>query len=240
MSVTLTILAYNEADNLINLLPLVIENLKKVTNDYEILIVDSEKSTDNTKEICEKFGTKYFVQESPLFIGAYKTAIKYATKENFFIMDADFSHAPKYIPDIYNAFIKNNADIAIGSRYINGGGSDDEKQNIIYSKFLNFIYQNLFNLRGIYDISGGFKIYKTELLKNIDFISKYFEAQLEIIVKAKIQKPDLKVVEVPIYFYKRDKGTTKRNYRDFLPKFCILFIKLFLYKIQAKFTRKHK
>ena len=100
MGVTLTILAYNEAENLINLLPLVIENLKKVTDDYELLIVDCDKSTDNTKEVCEKFGAKYVVQETPYYIGAYKTAVKFAQKENFFIMDADFSHSPEYIPEI--------------------------------------------------------------------------------------------------------------------------------------------
>lgn len=240
MGVTLAILAFNEADNLVNLLPLVIENLKKVTDDYELLIVDSDKSIDNTKEVCEKFGARYIIQESPYYIGAYKTAVKFAEKENFFIMDADFSHSPKYIPDIYNAFIKNNADVAIGSRYINGGDNDDEKQNILYSKFLNFVYQNLFDLKGIEDISGGFKMYRTELLKNIDFMSKYFEAQLEILVKAKIQKPDLKVVEVPIHFYKRDKGVTKRNYWKFLPEFCFLFIKLFVFKTCKSLTKRDK
>lgn len=231
MGVTLTILAYNEADNLINLLPLVIENLKNVTDDYELLIVDSDKSTDNTKEVCEKFGARYIVQETPSYVGAYKTAVKFAQKENFFIMDADFSHSPKYIPDIYKAFVDNHSDVAIGSRYVNGGNNDDEKQNIVYSKFLNFVYQTLFGLKGIYDISGGFKMYRTELLKNIDFVSKYFEVQLEILVKAKVQKPDLRVVEVPIYFGKRDKGVSKRNYLTFLPKFCSTFVKLFIYRI---------
>lgn len=239
MGVTLTILAYNEAENLVNLLPLVIENLKKVTDDYELLIVDSDKSEDNTKEVCEKFGAKYIVQESPYYIGAYKTAIKFAQKENFFIMDADFSHAPDSIPDIYNAFINNNADVAIGSRYVDGGINDDEAQNIVYSKFLNFIYQNLFGLKGIEDISGGFKMYKTEILKNINFMSRYFEAQLEILVKAKIQNPNLKVVEVPIHFQKRDKGVTKRNYFTFLPEFCLLFIKLLAYKFYKTIFKKH-
>lgn len=238
MGVTLTILAYNEADNLINLLPLVIENLNKVTDDYELLIVDSDKSTDNTKEVCEKFGATYVVQEEPFYVGAYKTAVKYAQKENFFIMDADFSHSPKYIPDIYNAFINNHADVAIGSRYVIGGNNDDEKQNIIYSKFLNFVCQILFDLKEISDISAGFKLYRTELLKNIDFMSKYFEVQLEILVKAKLQNPNLKVVEVPIHFCKRDKGVSKRNYLTFLPKFCSTFIKLFFCKNFTKLKKK--
>lgn len=240
MGVTLAILVYNETENLINLLPLVIKNLEKITSDYEILIVDCDKSIDNTKEVCEKFGAKYVVQETPYYVGAYKTAIKFAQKENFIVMDADFSHSPEFIPSIYNAFVDNNADVVIGSRYVDGGKTNDERQNILYSKFLNFVYQNLFGLKGINDISSGFKMYKTEILKNINFMSRYFEVQLEILVKAKIQNQNLKVVEVPIHFRNREKGTSKRNYFTFLPYFCWLFAKLLIYKSCTKFFNKHK
>ncbi len=239
MGITLTILAYNEEENLVKLLPLVIENLKKITDDYELLIIDSDKSTDNTKQVCEQFNARYVVQEFPNYGGAYQTAMNYAEKEYFFMIDADFSHDPNYIPEIFKKLTDENADIAIGSRYVDGGINDDESQNIIYSKILNFVYQNLFGLHGIKDISAGYKLYRTSILKDIKLMSQFFEAQLEILVKAKIQNPNLKVVEVPIHFHKRYKGVTKRNYWTFLPEFCWLFIKLLCYQFVSKF-KKHK
>lgn len=232
MGVSLVILTYKEEENLVTLLPAVIENLQKVTDDYELIIVDSPKSQDNTKAVCEKYGARYFIQEGPYYVSAYKTAIKNATKDIFFIMDADFSHPPEDIPRIYNAFVEGNCDMGIGSRYVEGGINDDEPKNIVYSKILNFAYRTLFGIGKVGDISGGFKIYRTYLLKNIDnFMAKYFEIQIEILVKIKLQKPDLKIVEVPIHFGERNKGESKRNYLTFLPQFGVLLIRLFFYKL---------
>lgn len=239
MGITLTILAYDEEENLRKLLPIVIENLQKITDDYEILIIDSNKSKDNTKQVCEQYNAKYIVQELPDYGGAYQTAMNCATKEYMLMLDADFSHDPKYIPEMFKTMIDQNADVAIGSRYVDGGINDDEHQNIIYSKILNFVYQNLFGLKEIKDISAGYKLYRTQILKNINLVSHFFEAQLEVLVKAKIQKPNLKVVEIPIHFHKRYKGTTKRNYWTFLPEFCLVFIKLLYYQFLSKF-KKHK
>lgn len=231
MGLTLTILAYNEAENLKLLLPKVIENIKKTTEDYEILIIDSDKSKDNTKEVCEEFNVRYIVQEEPYYVGAYKTAIKYAQKELFLVMDADFSHPPEYIPIMYKTFLEQGADLVIGSRYVEGGTSEDEEQNLVYSRILNKFSQILFNIHEIGDISAGFKLYRTSDLRAIEIKSRYFEIQLEIIVKSKIKNRDYKIIEIPIHFKKRNKGKTKRNYFTFLPRYAILFVHLLLFKI---------
>ena len=232
MGITAAILTYNEEENIKFLIPEVIKNLKKTETDFDILVIDSQKSEDNTKSICSRYNeVKYFVQEGPYFVDALKTAIKYADKDIFLYIDADFSHPPEYIPEIYRTFTLNNADLVIGSRYVKGGKTDDFLINIIYSRILNFIYKILSGAYEIEDISGGYKMYKTEILKNIDFISKYFEMQIEILVKAKLKNPDMKIIEVPIHFKKRENGSSKRNYLTFLPHFLLIFIKLFLYKI---------
>ena len=159
MGVTLAILTYKEEENLVTLLPAVIENLKKVTDDYEIVVVDSPKSQDNTKAVCEQYGAKYFLQEGPYYVSAYKTAIKNATKDIFFIIDADFSHPPEDIPKIYTAFVEGNCDMGIGSRYVEGGINDDLPKNIVYSKILNFVYRNAI---GVIDSLTYWLIYCTE------------------------------------------------------------------------------
>ena len=238
MGITVSILTYNEEENIKELIPKVIEQLNKITDDYEIIVVDSPNSKDDSKSVCSKFNVSYYLQEGPYFIDALKTAIKYASKDIFLYIDADFSHPPEYIPDIYSAFIKNNADLVIGSRYIKGGSTDDYKINILYSKILNFIYQILSGSFGIKDISGGYKMYKTSVLKNIDFWSRYFEMQLEIFIKAKLSNPNFKVVEVPIHFKKREKGDSKRNYSKYLPSFIKVLTKLFFYRIFYRFLKQ--
>ena len=117
---------------------------------------------------------------------------------------------------------------------IDGGKNDDFKLNVFYSKLLNFIYKIFSGRYDIEDISAGYKMYKTKILKNIDIVSHYFEMQIEIFIKASMQNPDLKVIEIPINFKKREKGTSKRNYFQYLPRFLMIFIYLFFYKIFYK------
>lgn len=82
-SVTVALLAYKEEDNLKVLLPKIHEQIEKVTTDYEILVVDTEKPLDHTEEVCRKFGARYVNQEEDGFGGAFRTAIRYADKELF-------------------------------------------------------------------------------------------------------------------------------------------------------------
>ena len=232
MALSLIIMAYREAENLTTLIPKAIENIEKVEKDYEILVVDSPNSNDNTKEICEQFGVKHILQEIPGYAGAFQTGVKYASKDIFLMMDADFSHPPEVIPTLYKTFTEGNFDVGIGSRYVKDGVNDDEKQNIIFSKILNFAYRTMFGLEKIGDISAGFKMYRTEQIKPLPpLMSKFFEMHIEVLVKLKLNKQDLKVVEVPIHFKEREKGESKRNYFTFLPQFGILLIRLFFYKL---------
>ena len=65
MGISVVLLAYKEEENLKVLLPQIIENVEKCGEEYEILIVDTEKPLDNTKEVCDKFGARYINQEMP-------------------------------------------------------------------------------------------------------------------------------------------------------------------------------
>ena len=234
MALSVIIMAYREAENLAILLPDIIDNANKATDDFEILVIDSPNSNDNTKEICEKFGVRYILQEKPSYAGAFQTGVKYASKDVFLMMDADFSHPPKIIPELYNTFVGGKYDVGIGSRYVNGGISDDLKRNKVFSKVLNFVYRKMFGLENIGDISSGYKMYLTQMLKDMQIMSKFFEVHIEILVKLKLVKANLKIIEIPINFQKRLKGVSKRNDLTFLPQFGILLIRLFLYKLFYK------
>ena len=110
MGISVALLAYKEEENLKILLPQIIENVEKCGEEYEIIIVDTEKPLDNTKDVCDKFGARYINQEMPGFAGAFKTAIKYAKKDKFLIMDSDGSHPPVAIPAIHKKFVQDKCD----------------------------------------------------------------------------------------------------------------------------------
>ena len=105
----------------------------KTGEEFEILVIDTAEPLDNTKGVCEEFGARYINQEEPAFAGAFKTGIKYAEKDKFLILDSDGSHNPKYIPDLYKKFVDDKCDVVIGSRYVEGGKTNDAKSSIVLS-----------------------------------------------------------------------------------------------------------
>ena len=133
MSTSVVLLAYKEAENLKILLPQIHKVMEKLKDDYEVIVIDSAKPLDNTKEVCEKNNTLYYPQEEPGYAGAFRTGIKYVTKKRMLVLDADGSHNPKNIADISRMFDRGGYDIVIGSRYTKGGVSNDSKTSYIMS-----------------------------------------------------------------------------------------------------------
>jgi dolichol-phosphate mannosyltransferase len=133
------LLAVNEANNLKILLPKIIANLQITKTEYEILLIDSACSTDETPEICAQYPkVRYINQEEPRYAGAFRTGIRYAVFDHILILDADGSHDPDMIPALYQKSIE-GFDLVIGSRYCKGGKSNDSTLSFLMSQLLNFI-----------------------------------------------------------------------------------------------------
>ena len=102
MGVSVVLLAANEADNLKILFPRILENLEKTGTEYEVLLIDSAKATDETPEVCAQFPrVRYINQEEPRYAGAFRTGIRYAGKDRLLVLDADGSHNPDIIPELF-------------------------------------------------------------------------------------------------------------------------------------------
>ncbi len=239
MGISIVLSSKKEEDNLKKLLPLIEKYAKELNEEYEIIVVDSNPTCDNTEEVCKKFNVKYIKQEEPYFGGARRTGIKYAVYDKYLVMDSDGSHPPEKIPELYNAFVENDCDIAIGSRYIAGGKNFDNFTSIIMSKLLNNTYRFCLGIK-TRELSTGFRIYKTELLKKLSLKCKYFDLMEEVIVKMRILKPDLKIIEIPIEFRKRDEGTSKRNLPVFIFYFVKTLIELYFLQLKTCFLKKIK
>jgi len=207
---------YNEKENITNL----ITNIVKKNLNLDILIVD-DNSPDKTSDIVKKLAknvskNKIFVLDRKIKNGlgkAYIAGFNWALEHNYDIiiqMDADFSHDPKYLPQMLNE-IKDN-DLVIGSRYVKGGGT---KGWTIDRKILSrggSLYAKTILMVPLNDLTGGFKCWRSSLLKkiNIDKItSNGYSFQIEMNYRACKNKARIK--EIPIIFVDRDKGKSKMN-----------------------------
>lgn len=225
MGISVVLLAYKEEENLRVLLPQIIENVKKTGEEYEILVIDTEKPLDNTKDVCEQFGAKYINQEYPAFAGAFKTGIKYASMDKFLILDSDGSHDPSRIPAIYEKFVNEDCDVCIGSRYTEGGVTNDVGSSIVMSKILNTTFRILLGIKAK-DISTDYRMYRTEQLKKVELTCRNYDVLQEVLLKLRMNKKDLKIGEVPINFQKRMFGESKRRLLPFIMSYIKTMFKL--------------
>lgn len=221
-SVWVCLLTYNEEENLRVLIPQINEAFadRLAGVDYSINVVDARKTTDNTKELCQEQGVNYYVQDGYGQADAMRCAIKLCDKDLFLVLDADCSHNPIYIPDIYNNFVSNDCDIVIGSRYVPDGKTNDKKTSQIMSHILNGVMRVVLGLK-TKDISGGYRLYDAAQLKAIEIASTNFEMQQEILARMKANNRSIKIGETPIVFEQRLNGTSTRR----LMLYIICYIK---------------
>lgn len=235
MGISVVLLAYKEEENLRVLLPQIIDNVKKTGEEYEILVIDTAEPLDNTKGVCEEYGAKYINQEEPAFAGAFKTGIKYAAMDKFLILDSDGSHNPKYIPGIYDKFTKEKCDVVIGSRYVEGGKTNDAKSSIVMSHILNGMFRFFLGIKAK-DISTDYRMYETEQLKKVKLTCHNYDVLQEVLLLLRLNKPDkkLKIGEVPIEFDKRIYGESKRRLLPFIMSYIKTLCKLTVTRIVGK------
>lgn len=219
MAISVVLLAYKEGENLKVLLPKIHEYMRVTGEEYEVLVVDSARPLDDTREVCAVNDAVYIPQEEPHYGGAFRTGIKYAKYDKLQTLDADGSHNPSVLPEIYREFMKGN-DIVIGSRYIKGGITHDAKSSILMSHILNGVMRICIGVR-TRDISTAFRLYDATLLKKITLKGENYDVLQEVILKMKIEKKkqgkgSLRIGEVPIEFEKRMFGESKRSLIKFI------------------------
>jgi dolichol-phosphate mannosyltransferase len=206
---------YNEADNIEALVEAV---LAKLPSAARVLIVD-DNSPDGTGEIADRLAAQneaVTVLHRPRKEGlgpAYIAGFKLALGEGASLvleMDSDFSHDPAYLPRLLEA--GERADLAIGSRYVPGGGVGDWSMVRRAISRGGSAYARLVLGVGVRDLTGGFKCFRREVLEAIDLdsiASRGYAFQVEMTYRT-IQR-GFTVVEVPIVFRDRRAGTSKMD-----------------------------
>lgn len=207
---------YNEKENIEKM----IRKVFSLSEKFDILIVD-DGSPDGTANIVKNLQTEFpenlHIEERAGKLGlgtAYLHGFRWGLERGYahlIEMDADFSHNPDDLVRLLDA-CKNGADLAIGSRYVKGGKvANWDKKRLLLSYFASWYVRTILWIK-IKDTTAGFKCYKAEVLKKINFDAVTFKGYaFQICMKYAAIKHNFKVVEVPITFIDREFGTSKMS-----------------------------
>ena len=217
MRTLIIIPTYNEKENIP---PLTEAVLKATPSDVEILIVD-DGSPDGTGQIADQISAKesrvhVLHREKKMGLGtAYVNGFKWGMEKGydlFIEMDADFSHDPKYLPVMLDTL--KSHDVAIGSRYVRGGGTVNWG---IGRKILSrggSLYSRLILGANIRDFTGGFNGWRRNVLEGVHYPSLRSDGySFQIELKYRAYLKGFKIQEFPIIFVDRKVGASKMNRR---------------------------
>jgi dolichol-phosphate mannosyltransferase len=204
---------YNERENLEPMLRALGDK------DVRVLVID-DNSPDGTGELADRLATELGYVDvlhrerkeglGPAYLAGFRHALADGA-ELVLEMDCDFSHDPNAVPRLIAA-VESSADLALGSRYVSGGGVRNwGLLRRVISAGGSFYARVVLGVK-VRDLTGGFKCYRRIVLETIDLDSvdsKGYAFQIETTYRA--LRAGFKVVEVPITFADREVGGSKMS-----------------------------
>lgn len=203
---------YNERENIAQL----IAELHSAVPELTVIIVD-DNSPDGTGQIADALAARdarvqVLHRPSKLGLGtAHVAGMKHALAQSFepiLTMDADFSHSPRFVPDLLRG--SKQYDIVIGSRYTAGGGTlQCTLPRRALSRGANLFARTMLGLRAD-DTTAGFRAYRRDVLESIPLdaiVSNGYSFLIEMLYQC--QKHGWRIGEAPIVFENRQRGTSK-------------------------------
>ena len=210
---------YNEKENIENIIRAVI-GLKE--HAFHIMGID-DGSPDGTADIVKRLMASEFKHELHLvqrtgklglgtaYIAGFKWALEHGY-EYIFEMDADFSHAPKDLPRLYNACANEGYDVSVGSRYVSGVNVVNWPMGRVLMSYYASKYVRLITGVPLHDTTAGFVCYRRKVLETIDLDAIRFKGYaFQIEMKFTSYKLGFKIKEVPVIFVNRELGTSKMS-----------------------------
>lgn len=213
MKEVIIIPTYNEKENIKILIPKIFSFLPSV---YVVVVDDN--SPDGTANLVSDLRFKYphlslILRKNKeglgkAYVDAFSQVLKDKDVETIVMMDADLSHDPKYLQQMFEKSKKYS--VVVGSRYINGGetvGWEFWRRSLSYLG--NFYCRNITSLP-IYDCTGGFNLIKSDLLRKIDFNNIGMSGYAFIMeLKYLLYRAGGEFFEIPITFVNRVGGESK-------------------------------
>lgn len=208
---------YNELANIDTIIRFVFD----MKQDFHILVVD-DNSPDGTANVVRTLQEEYkdmlFLEERKGKLGlgtAYIHGFRWALRKGYrfiFEMDADFSHDPRDLQRLYEACHTQGADVAVGSRYTEGGSVKNWplERNLLSKSAA--IYTQMITWMPVKDPTAGFVCYRREVLETINLNQiRFVGYAFQIEMKFAAWKLGFRIQEVPIVFTDRKLGVSKMN-----------------------------
>ncbi|MEM6844717.1 MAG: polyprenol monophosphomannose synthase [Bacteroidota bacterium] len=233
---------YNEKENI----QLLLNSILLLRINFDVLVVD-DGSPDGTADLVRDLQPKYEGQihlierEGKLGLGtAYLRGFQFALENGYtyvFEMDADFSHNPQDLEQLYYACKKEGYDLAIGSRYVTGVNVVNWPIRRVLVSYFASQYVKFITGMPINDATAGFKCYhrsvlETIRLNNLQFVGYAFQ----ISMKFNAWMYGFKIKEVPIIFTDRTRGESKMSSKIFWEAFAGVIHM----KVRSLFRKYHR
>lgn len=209
---TMVVPTYNERDRLEELVAAVFAACEARGVALEMVIVD-DNSPDGTGALADGLKDRFRLQ---VVHRAGKLGLGTAVVEGFQVasaaiagvMDADFSHPPALVPDLYQAFHDEGADVVVASRYVPGGSTPDwPLRRRVLSRTACMLARGLSPIR---DAASGFFLIRRDIARGTVIKAGGFKICLELIVRSGASR----LVEVPYRFDDRELGDSKMSMRE--------------------------
>ncbi len=217
MSVCVVLPTFNEAENLVQLIPQILA----LPGELTVVVVD-DNSPDGTGELAERFSVDFPGRVAVLhrpaklglgtaYLAGYRRAFELGA-EFILTMDADFSHSPRRIPELLA--LREAADLVIGSRYVAGGRMEAPAARRVLSATANLIAQTALGLKAR-DVTAGFRLYRREALESLP-LDRIFSSGYSFLIEMLylVERRGWRVRESPIVYRDRQWGRSKISERE--------------------------
>jgi dolichol-phosphate mannosyltransferase len=220
---------YNECDNIVELIRALRGYLEPEGFDYEIVVVD-DNSPDRTADVVRQtFGNdprvSLMVRTGERGLAtAIRHGIENCNGDVVVVMDTDFNHDPKVVPQLIK--LLEYYDIIIGSRFVMGGGMEDSFRyfsSFVYNIFIRFMFRTQIQD----NLSGFFAMYRSRL-QEMNMWDSIFYGYGDYFVRLLMVawKRGFSMLEIPVYYRLRVRGHSKTQFISILTQYTIAILKL--------------
>ena len=231
MNLSVVLPTYNERGNIVDLIDAIEKQILPLVDTAQIVVVD-DNSSDGTAELVRERALRagamieLFVRtEERGLASAIRYGLEKCQGDVVVVMDTDFNHDPKMIPQMIE--LLKYYDVVIGSRFVMGGGMEEEwRYRFIF--LYNLLVRIVIRTQVQDNLSGFFAMRRDELIAlNLDYIFRgYGEYFIRLLYLA--WRQNYKLLEVPVFYVLRRHGKSKSRFLNMLRDYtaCVFDLRL--------------